>query len=107
MAIGLPTDLWRAVMRRREFIVGLGAAAWPLVGRAQLRLPIVGWLGTAASPEDAGETITWVKQGAAHLLPRVTDAARLVGEGRGLIRTRKIRPGAKNVTARDVIAGQA
>lgn len=33
-------------MRRREFIAGLGgAAAWPLVGRAQRRIPLVGYLG--------------------------------------------------------------
>jgi hypothetical protein len=31
MAIGLLANLWRAEMRRREFIAGLGgAAAWPL-----------------------------------------------------------------------------
>jgi putative ABC transport system substrate-binding protein len=54
-------------MRRREFIAGLGAAAWPLVGRAQLRVPIVGWLSTNASPEYAHEAITRVKQGLAEI----------------------------------------
>jgi putative tryptophan/tyrosine transport system substrate-binding protein len=36
MAIGLPTNLWRAEMRRREFIAGLGSTvAWPLAAPAQ------------------------------------------------------------------------
>jgi hypothetical protein len=35
----LATNLWRAEMRRREFIAGLGsAAAWPVVARVH-RLP--------------------------------------------------------------------
>jgi putative tryptophan/tyrosine transport system substrate-binding protein len=51
-------------MRRREFIAGIGsAAAWPMVARAQPALPLVGWLGGAASTEDMGEPINWMKQG--------------------------------------------
>jgi putative tryptophan/tyrosine transport system substrate-binding protein len=36
------------MIRRREFIAGLGsAAAWPMVARAQqARMPVVGWLGS-------------------------------------------------------------
>jgi hypothetical protein len=36
MVVGLPTNLWRADVRRWEFIAGLaGAAAWSVITRAQ------------------------------------------------------------------------
>jgi len=39
-------------MRRREFIVGLGsAAAWPVVGRAQPAIPVIGLLSSATARE--------------------------------------------------------
>ena len=37
-------------MRRRDFIAGLGAAAWPLSGQAQQRtLPVIGLVSLAAA----------------------------------------------------------
>jgi putative tryptophan/tyrosine transport system substrate-binding protein len=42
-------------MKRREFIAGVGsAAAWPVVGRAQSALPIVGLLLAGSSDYDYG-----------------------------------------------------
>jgi putative tryptophan/tyrosine transport system substrate-binding protein len=45
-------------MRRREFIAGLGgAAAWPIVGRAQqpsTTVPVVGFLASSSAEAPAG-----------------------------------------------------
>jgi hypothetical protein len=40
-------------MRRRIFIAGLGAAAWPVVGRGQATLPVIGYLNARSGPAEA------------------------------------------------------
>src|SRR6516164_1459696 len=41
--------------RRREFIAGLGgAAAWPLLARAQRPTPLVGYLSNTPNPDETG-----------------------------------------------------
>jgi putative ABC transport system substrate-binding protein len=45
-------------MRRREFIAGIGASAWPLAAGAQQRtLPTIGWLdlGSVEPPREGVE----------------------------------------------------
>jgi putative tryptophan/tyrosine transport system substrate-binding protein len=51
-------------MKRREFIAGLGAAAWPIAGRAQQpgRVFRIGFLG-APSPSDFAEQLATFKAG--------------------------------------------
>jgi hypothetical protein len=50
-------------MRRREFITGLGGAAlWPIVARAQQRVPVIGHLGST-SPVEAAVILTALRKG--------------------------------------------
>jgi putative tryptophan/tyrosine transport system substrate-binding protein len=50
-------------MRRREFVAGLGAAAWPLVARAQRgAMPVIGFLHTG-SPDVTPSLVAGFRQG--------------------------------------------
>jgi len=50
-------------IRRREFIPLLcGAAAWPIVARAQQRMPVIGFLNSR-SPNDSAPLVTAFPQG--------------------------------------------
>jgi len=43
------------MIRRREFIAGLGAAAWPVVARAQqAAVPVVGFVNSGSADTSAG-----------------------------------------------------
>jgi putative tryptophan/tyrosine transport system substrate-binding protein len=52
-------------MKRREFIAGLGAAAWPVVARAQQSsMPVVGFL-VSGTAEGYADILAAVRQGLA------------------------------------------
>jgi putative tryptophan/tyrosine transport system substrate-binding protein len=64
LPIRLPTNLWRAEMRRREFIAGLGGAAvWPVVGRAQQgdRVRRIGYLNGGGAEVDTPRRTAFVQ----------------------------------------------
>jgi putative ABC transport system substrate-binding protein len=65
---GKPHSLWRAEMRRRQFIAGIGSAvAWPAVAQAQqVAMPVIGYLASqSADYEDknvAGSFLQGLKE---------------------------------------------
>src|ERR1700674_5481223 len=71
-------------MRRREFIAGLSATAWPLAARAQQRaMPVIGWL--APVPGTLERLLPAFKQGLAetgYVVGRNVTIESREGEGR-------------------------
>jgi putative ABC transport system substrate-binding protein len=49
-------------MRRREFIAGLGAAAWPVMARGQQSIPVIGFLDSR-SPDALADRLRGFRQG--------------------------------------------
>src|SRR5215468_7429008 len=53
-------------MRRRDFIAGIGAAAWPLAAPAQQQAaPVIGFLGYWKSPKEVESALVAFHQGLA------------------------------------------